>query len=155
LSNNTAATGGGLYSASGLMTLQNSIVANSPTGGNCGGAGLISSIGFSLDSDGSCVGTGAGDIAGVNPVLGPLQNNGGSTNTQALLADSPAINAIPTGSSGCGTTFTADQRGVTRPRAGACDIGAFEGNGLGGLTLPADNLKIYLPLLVQPYSTQR
>jgi hypothetical protein len=51
-----------------------------------------------------------------DPLLGPLQNNGGPTFTHALLAGSPAINAGVAGE-------TLDQRGVTRVNP---DIGAFE-----------------------------
>jgi VCBS repeat-containing protein len=68
-----------------------------------------------------------GDQSGVSdPKLGALSDNGGPTNTHALLAGSPAINAIPSGTNDCGTTFTEDQRGVTRPQGSACDIGSFE-----------------------------
>jgi hypothetical protein len=68
-----------------------------------------------------------GDQRGVSdPKLGALAGNGGPTNTHALLATSPATNAIPQGTNGCGTTFTEDQRGVTRPQGSGCDIGSFE-----------------------------
>jgi hypothetical protein len=57
-----------------------------------------------------------------DPLLGPLQGNGGPTQTIALAAGSPAIDAV---ASGCLST---DQRGEPRPDAGesVCDIGAFE-----------------------------
>ena len=72
-----------------------------------------------------------GSIASpVNPLLGPLQNNGGPTFTHALLAGSPAIDA------GKSTGLTTDQRGRARPYDYASvanasggdgsDIGAFE-----------------------------
>lgn len=69
-----------------------------------------------------------GDITGQDPKLGPLQLNGGSTATQALLPGSPAIDAArPTG---CldhyGTPISIDQRGFLRPLGAHCDIGAFE-----------------------------
>jgi hypothetical protein len=73
----------------------------------------------SLDSDNSCVLIGPGDLPGVAPLLGPLANNGGPTDTHALLAGSPAIDAG-------GICAPTDQRGVTRPQGPACDIGAFE-----------------------------
>jgi hypothetical protein len=54
-----------------------------------------------------------------DPMLGPLSDNGGPTQTMALLPGSPAIDA--------GTSCTAtDQRGVTRPQGAACEIGAYE-----------------------------
>jgi len=56
-----------------------------------------------------------------NPLLGPLQNNGGQTQTHALLTGSPAIDAGT--NTGCPTT---DQRGIARPQGATCDIGAFE-----------------------------
>jgi hypothetical protein len=64
----------------------------------------------------------------VDPLLGPLQENGGSTFTQALLPGSPALDAIPWGTNGCGTTLLSDQRWQARPQAlgGPCDIGAYE-----------------------------
>ncbi|MDX2306281.1 MAG: gliding motility-associated C-terminal domain-containing protein [Microscillaceae bacterium] len=58
----------------------------------------------------------------LDPLLGPLQNNGGSTPTMALLEGSPAIDA------GNNTCINTDQRGLFR--SGKCDIGAFELNGL-------------------------
>jgi hypothetical protein len=53
-----------------------------------------------------------------DPLLGPLTDNGGPTQTLAPQSGSPAINA---GANGCPTT---DQRGA--PRVGQCDIGAVE-----------------------------
>ena len=62
---------------------------------------------------------GAG-IPELNPLLAPLADNGGFSQTLALNAGSPAIDA----GSGCPA---ADQRGVARPIGPACDIGAHEG----------------------------
>jgi CSLREA domain-containing protein len=62
---------------------------------------------------------GPGDITGVNPKLGPLADNGGTTSTHALRPGSPAIDrgaACP----------PSDQRGVLRTLGGVCDIGAYE-----------------------------
>ena len=61
------------------------------------------------------------DLVGLNPDLGPLQDNGGPTPTLALLAGSPAIDAGSTTSS-----LATDQRGLARVIGGASDIGAFE-----------------------------
>jgi hypothetical protein len=61
-------------------------------------------------------------MPGTKPLLGPLQNNGGPTDTRALLPFSPAINHIPTQYCAVRT----DQRGVWRPQGAGCDIGAFE-----------------------------
>jgi len=64
--------------------------------------------------------------AEADPKLGPLKENGGRTRVRRPASDSDAVNH----GSGCvdafGATLTIDQRGVTRPIGGACDIGAVE-----------------------------
>lgn len=56
-----------------------------------------------------------------DPLLGPLQDNGGFTLTQAPGPGSPAVDAgDPANCSGV------DQRGVARPQGPRCDIGAVE-----------------------------
>jgi len=57
----------------------------------------------------------------VRPAGSSLAGNGGFTQTQALLPNSPAINKGD--NSACPAT---DQRGIARPQGGTCDIGAFE-----------------------------
>jgi CSLREA domain-containing protein len=107
------------------VRLLNTIVAdnNSSAGpGNCNVQDMIiQSDGHNLDSDGSCFLTAAGDLPKHNPLLGPLAYNGGPTETEALLAGSPAIDAGAF--AGCPQD---DQRGVARPQGSACDIGAYE-----------------------------
>lgn len=56
-----------------------------------------------------------------DPQLAPLADNGGPTPTMAISASSPAFNRAAAAS--CPAT---DQRGITRPQGGACDIGAYE-----------------------------
>jgi hypothetical protein len=131
LSGNSATYGGG--GIFGTMTAKNTIVANSPSGGNC--SGTVTSDGHNLSDDGSCF-SGVSDIivlpgaAGLDP--SGLQNNGGPTQTIALLPASPAVDAIPIGpinyctATDGVTPISTDQRGVARPQGPACDIGAFE-----------------------------
>jgi hypothetical protein len=112
------------------MTLQNSIVANN-SGGNCYARATITSNGYNLSSDGTCNFNSRGDLNNHDPLLGPLQNNGGTTDTMALLAGSPAIDAgNPAGcTDGGGHLLTTDQRGMPRPDREdtvGCDIGAYE-----------------------------
>jgi CSLREA domain-containing protein len=145
ISGNTTAAGGdggGISSRSpddGAVRLDHTIVANQLAGDDCSGG--ISSIfnGHNLDSDGSCLLTATGDISMGTAALGPLQNNGGPTETHTLGASSDAIDA---GDSTCpqGDIFffppppppVTDQRGFPRPVDGtrdgtvACDIGAVE-----------------------------
>jgi hypothetical protein len=67
------------------------------------------------------VGAATGTPLLADPKLGPLQSNGGLTETMALTAGSPAIDA-----GGNGACPATDQRGVARPEGAACDIGAYE-----------------------------
>ncbi len=77
-----------------------------------------------MESKGDTCGlTDPSDQVSVSPAslgLGPLQDNGGRTETHALLADSVAIEAAD-----CPPPDD-DQRGVSRVGLGACDSGAFE-----------------------------
>ncbi|HKI02660.1 MAG TPA: choice-of-anchor Q domain-containing protein [Thermoanaerobaculia bacterium] len=117
---NQAPRGGGLYAlGTNGSTITNTIIAGN-LGGDCQNVSSFVSD-HSLDSDNSCGLTGPGDLPGIAPLLGPLADNGGPTDTHALLAGSPALDAG--GSVNCPAT---DQRGVTRPQGSACDIGAFE-----------------------------
>lgn len=108
----------GLYTAYGGISVERSIVSDN-LGSDCGSSGVVSS-GYNLDSDGSCGFGLPTDLSGVSPSIGPLASNGGPTETHALLAGSPAIDAA-----GASCSIT-DQRGVARPQGFACDIGAYE-----------------------------
>jgi CSLREA domain-containing protein len=133
ISDNTAATGGGIFSLAdpfafgGSVALKNSLLAHN-TSFNCSGGDPIISHGHNLDSGNTCNFAGPGDLSSTDPLLGPLADNGGPTETHALLVGSPAIDA---GSDDCPPPAT-DQRGLPRPTDGdadgtyACDIGAYE-----------------------------
>jgi hypothetical protein len=111
----------------GTLTLISSIIAQQSQGANCSNFGTITSEGYNLDSDGSCNLTAVGDISNGLADLLPLAPNApGATATHALGPNSQAHDAIPSGTNGCGTTITTDQRGVSRPQGTNCDIGAFE-----------------------------
>jgi CSLREA domain-containing protein len=106
------------------ISMWNTIVAGSGAGTACAGAVTVPSRGqFSgnLADDASCAFTPGQGIQG-DPLLGPLANNGGSTDTRALRQGSPAIDAGDPNL--CGSP---DQR-FAQP-VGNCDIGAFEFNG--------------------------
>jgi CSLREA domain-containing protein len=112
IAGNVGAPGAGLYKAGSAAGLSNTIVS-APGGTACAGPASFTGTN-NLATDASC------QVATVaDPLLGPLANNGGPTDTRALAATSPAVNA----GSGCATT---DQRGIARPQGAACDIGAFE-----------------------------
>lgn len=124
--------GGGLYTNNSGTQSRNTIIAGN-TGGSapdqCYGSGGYISQGNNISSDASCLYLAGGDRENTNPMLGPLANNGGPTQTHALLDGSVAINGTTT-NVGCPPT---DQRGVPRPQNGQCDIGAFE---VGALPTP-------------------
>jgi hypothetical protein len=148
VSDNTGLFGGGVFMFGGggnVTTLKNTIVAGNTltsmdpdTGPDCfvSGPGSFTSHGFNLIGDlTACTfGPVASDITGMDPLLGPLQNNGGPTETHALLAGSPARDKGDPDN--CkrvdGSAVTTDQRGATRPVDGdavpgaVCDIGAYE-----------------------------
>lgn len=117
--------GGIFVGASASLVLKNTIVAYNAGSGwnNCNGSGTVTSQGANLSDNYTCGTwfTASGDLNGVDPLLGSLQNNGGSTPNHALLPGSPAINAGS--NAGCPAT---DQRGISRPQGGTCDIGSFE-----------------------------
>jgi hypothetical protein len=126
------AKGGGIINESGnTLNLVNTVVYD-PAGpaGTPDVSGTISGTQTSLY--GSAVAgqfAAGGDLGGnqfsTNPVLGPLADNGGPTQTMALLPASPAIDA-GTNFSVLGTVPNTDQRGLPRPQGAATDIGAFE-----------------------------
>lgn len=136
ITDNTAGgNGGGLYSLYGdsaeTITIFGSIFAGN-TAANGDEAWIDASVPVTSSDSlfrGGVVGftPGGTDLVGVDPVLGPLADNGGLTMTRALLIGSPALDAGP-------TTFAPfvgdgfDQRGTPFVRSfnGRSDIGAFE-----------------------------
>jgi hypothetical protein len=120
-SGNTGSSAGGALYVNGSTTVRNSILANSNGSVDCFNAGgTLTDGGHNLvETPGTCTFSAGTSITGSDPLLGPLANNGGGTKTHALLGGSPAIDAGD-------TTFTVDQRGVTRPQDGTDDIGAYE-----------------------------
>lgn len=122
----------GVFSeGSGLVTLAGTIVGDN-IGPDC--SGPLTSQGYNLlGSAAGCAGLREGvdgDRVGVDPRLGPLQDNGGPTMTQAPGPGSPAIDGgNPAGcTDNSGRPLTADGRGGSRPDAvnNRCDIGAVE-----------------------------
>ncbi len=108
------------------ITLDDTIVAQPGPHGNCEGfAGFTASDHNLFDDAGTNCNAGPSDLPNKNPKLGPLQDNGGPTQTRALLLGSPAVDAADGGN--CSQLAkNVDQRGVTRPQGPRCDIGAFE-----------------------------
>jgi predicted outer membrane repeat protein len=148
ITENSAHTGGGVFGGNGTLTVHNTIIAQNfvdVTGSAPDVSGAFTSLGHNLIADptgstgfangvsGDHVGTAA---APLDAMLGPLQNNGGPTQTHALLAGSPAIDKGDNNAVDPVThqPLTTDQRGAGHPRQkdgngdglAMVDIGAFE-----------------------------
>lgn len=120
---NTAAFGGGIY-RTGPMTTRHTIIAGNTASAGPDIFGNFGSQGYNLlGNPQDASGWVQTDLLHVNPRLGPLQRNGGPTQTHALLPGSPAINA---GDPTFAPPPATDQRGRPRVMRGRLDIGAFE-----------------------------
>lgn len=108
------------------LTITNCIVADSGTGTMFGGGGALTSGGYNI-----CTASAtdvpwlnaAGDQPGTDPLLGPLQDNGGPVQTMLPASNSPAIDQ------GGGTSTTADARARARPFDNAAISNATGGDG--------------------------
>jgi hypothetical protein len=136
IAGNIAGFGGdGIYAANATVEIKNTIIAGN---GTQDVSGELDSLGYNLigNGDGATVTPMTGDQIGtatspIDPLLGPLQDNGGPTETRALLAGSPAIDK-----GGAADGVVTDQRGRFRPVDAIAippaqdgdnsDIGAFE-----------------------------
>jgi len=123
--NSAALSEGGLYAP--IVKLYNTILANN-SGGDCvawsSGYATYSLITDSSNNCGAVNGANHNKVgSSYDPLLGPLQFNGGSTRTLMPAPGSPAIDA----GGGFGDFCPAkDQRGVSRPQGSLCDIGSVE-----------------------------
>ena len=140
--NSTAGQGGGIaQSNSAMINVRNTIIAKNTAASGPDFSGTLTSQGYNMIGNTSGMNIAAGsDTTGnqlnVDPVLGPLQNNGGPTFTHALLSSSTAIDGG--NSSGSNT----DQRGFAR----AVDSPSFpnasggDGSDIGAYEVQADQL---------------
>lgn len=140
IAGNSAQSGGGIAADSQTnlqdVTIKNVVFDASPEGGNCKITGFTSS--YSLSSDGTCGLSGSGDRNNLDPLLGVLAGNSGTTQTLIPGRGSPLIDGVA--GSDCPPT---DQRRVARPQGASCDIGAVE-------VRPVDYLKsIMMPLILR------
>ncbi len=145
--NNGAGAGGGLAQNTATLTLNNTIVSGSynslPAVRDDISGAVTAGSAYNLVGDGTgmsgisngvnnnLVGSGG---APIDAKLLALGNNGGTTSTHALDNGSPALEIIPSGANGCGTSVTTDQRALARPGtrnqpANQCELGAWEAQG--------------------------
>jgi CSLREA domain-containing protein len=140
IAGNTAPSGSGFWFNGGRLvyaTMTGTILANEPAAQNCSINGDLLRATEHITVPGTNIETGSGcgltgfDRSDTDPRLGPLADNGGPTQTRALLPGSPALDRYT-----IGDCPALDERGYTRPAGPACDIGAFERNALPTVTLP-------------------
>lgn len=131
--NQTSGSGGGVDNL-GSLTMTNAILASSGSSNDC--AGTVTDGGGNLADDASCAFTQARSKNGATGLnLGPLADNGGPTETIALLPGSAAIDVTS-------CLQPTDQRGFPRPDASAlsepaCDAGAYESGATGTVPVPS------------------
>ncbi len=151
--NTASAGGGGIHTVAGdeatsTVTLTATIVVDGPGTACAVPSGSIFSGGYNLDDDDTCrLHEETEDFPAADAKLLPLALNApGKTATHALGDDSDALNVVPVGFSGCGSTVIIDQRGLPRPQEedGFCDSGAFE------LTEAPTSFFLYLPMASSP-----
>jgi len=137
---NTASLGGGgiavestTLMAAATVYFQNTLIAHnlvtSAAIENCGlngKNGYFLTDGNNLENLDTCGLYALTDIVNADPLIGPLQDNGGPTLTHALLDFSPAIDAADYNACILYPVSAIDQRGFPRPIGPRCDIGAYE-----------------------------
>ena len=143
----TTNNGGGIYRSAGTLTVSGSIVAanTAGTGSNCYGGPTFSGTNI-VPTTAGCSPTGAAVLT-VDPMLGPLTDNGGPTQTQRPATGSPAFDAYAASGTPAACVTATDQRGVARPQptGGKCDVGAVEGLALGldlSLSASSDSIPV-------------
>ncbi len=127
LSNNSAVTtGGGIYNAA-YLSLNNTIVANSPSGGDCDNSGIMNASANNLIENAlyACDLTNGvnANITGADPNLGL---GTGSPVYLPLNGGSLAINAANDVQCAAAPVNNTSQNGLSRPQGAHCDIGAYE-----------------------------
>ncbi len=151
LNNAQLATGGGLFTVSGASNIRNSIIAENYSSssydlsqqvgatlnvsgsliGRSDGTTLTPTTGLTPDANGNLIG-GPTDSGRINPLLGPLENQGGPTEVHVPTVVSPVINAgrnvDAVDPSNSNALISGDQRGFPNLRIadGIVDMGAFE-----------------------------
>jgi|GEM_PF-2912971 len=141
-SHNSSTSGGAIRNGlGGVLSLRNSILANSVNTADCiksDGSHEIDNLNNLIETTGSGLESCGTSLLTGDPILGALQNNGGFTETMALGASSPAIDA------GNDMNCPAhDQRGFVRPQGNHCDIGAYEAKGPIEVNVGATDINSY------------
>lgn len=133
IARNIATTGGGIFQNSSSLPakIKSSLIGENTaaSGGNCWNAsGGFTSLGWNLDGSNTCGLNQGTDRRNFAPLLSPLGYYGGRTPTHVPLPGSPTIDwiLIPQCKNLSGAAMLLDQRGISRPIGMGCDIGAVE-----------------------------
>src|SRR5262245_45283174 len=128
VSGNSSSNGSALRNNTGQadrLVLNNTLVAGQAAGWDILGPASGSNNLIGTGGSGGLVDGANGNLVGADPLLAPLGDYGGPTQTMPLLPGSPAIDA----GSNALISRTTDQRGLARTVNGTVDIGAFESSG--------------------------
>ncbi|MBV8516018.1 MAG: right-handed parallel beta-helix repeat-containing protein [Acidobacteria bacterium] len=135
ITGNSAGTSGGNLSVTAVpMTIDNTIVANGTAPASpdmASGASNVTMNYSLLENTSGATFTGTGNITGVDPSLGPLQDNGGPTFTQRPNIGSPVLDA---GDPSFTPPPSTDQRGLQRVYNGRIDIGSLEQGAMSSIS---------------------
>ena len=136
--NSATERGGGIYRSGGAVNARNTIIAQNTAPAGPDFFGALTTQGYNVigNTSGMAVVGNATDQLNANPVLGPLQDNGGPTMTHALLSGSPAIER------GHSSGSITDQRGLARPvdDPSIPNVAGGDGSDIGAYEVQADQL---------------
>lgn len=160
IANNVAANAYDLYNYQSNTRVRGVIFASN--GPNCTiFEGTLVSADYNISNDATCVLTSNNDQTETDPLLRPLSDYGGPTQTHALQDGSPAVDVVPAlncvwdhdnNDATSALALTVDQRDEPRPVDGdsdgnnLCDVGAFESQGTASLVWDVDNDGTVTPL---------
>lgn len=143
-----AITGTSIGSFGSTVQLNASLIQSGTTNANI--AGPIQDGGFNICSDASAAFANATSVNNTDSKLGALMNNGGPTETMALLDDSPAIDRVP-----ASAAPPIDQRGIARPLGLQADSGAVERTSPLRLTIEKTSTAITVSFRVEAGNVYR
>jgi hypothetical protein len=135
-SNTDSTAKGGFYVNGGTVNLINTIFSGNTNSsgalditrgqGTVNATNCLLKTAVTAGSGNTINGTNTNNLFGTDPLLGSLQNNGGTTQTMALAENSPAIDAGTNSVLSSPYNLTTDQRGAAREIGSVVDIGAYE-----------------------------